>query len=129
MQYLDVNGNTEDPGFSCFPKGVPPMGAPSQIVQTPTQVIFLYQGRNTFRASPIDGRTHETRQVEDITWFGHPVRRWEGYTLVVESVGFTDETWLANPGYFHSNNMRVVVRLRRTADTPTYEVTVIDPDV
>lgn len=129
VQHLDVNGNTEDPGFSCFPQGVPRMGPPSQIVQSPTRVIFLYQNGNLFRVIPTDGRKHESRQVEDVTWLGHPVGRWEGQTLVVESVGFTDETWLANPGYFHTNNMRVTERLRREGDTLIYQATVHDPEV
>jgi len=48
---------------------------------------------------------------------------------VIDSVGFTDETWLAWQGYFHSNNMRVVERLRRDGNRLTWQVTVHDPDV
>src|SRR5947209_9378278 len=64
VQKLDQNGNTEDPSFGCMPAGVPRMGPPAKIVQTPTELIFLHvsggaQGwGDTFRVIPMDGRPH-----------------------------------------------------------------------
>jgi hypothetical protein len=129
VQYLDENGNNEDPGSRCYPTGVPRMGAPSKIVQTPTEMIFLYQARNAFRVIPIDGRPHDPINSLDQTWMGDSIGRWEGDTLVVDVVGLTGETWLAWPGYFHSNNMHVVERLTREGNTLRWQATVEDPDV
>ena len=129
VQYLDTHGNLEDPEWKCRPPGLPRMGPPNKIVQTATEVIFLYQNHNTFRVIPIDGRPRDPIRAADTTWFGDSAGRWEGDTLVVEVVGFTDESWLGWPGWFHSNNMKVIERFRRVGDVLTWEATVEDPDV
>ena len=116
-----------DPAFYCKPEGVPRMGAPSQIVQTPGQVVFLYEGRNTFRVIPTDGRTH--RDDVDPSWMGDSVGRWDGDTLVVDVTQFTDESWLGADGWFHSDAMHVVERFRREGNTLVYTATVEDPTV
>jgi hypothetical protein len=129
VQDLDVNGNFKDPDIKCYPEGLPRIGAPSKIVQTPGEVIFLYQNKNTFRVIPTDGREHDPIRSQDLTWYGDSVGKWEGDTLVIDSVGFTDESWLAWPGYFHTNKMRVVERVRREGNTLTWQATIYDPDV
>jgi hypothetical protein len=129
VQDLDVNGNLKDPEIKCYPEGIPRIGAPNKIVQTPTEIIFLYQRHNTFRVIPIDGREHDPIRSQDLTYYGDSIGKWEGDTLVIDSVGFTDESWLAWPGYFHSNNMRVVERVRREGNTLTWQATIHDPDV
>ena len=129
VQDLDVNGNMKDPEIKCYPDGIPRIGAPSKIVQTPTELILLYQNHNTFRVVPIDGRDHDPVRSQDLTYYGDSIGKWEGDTLVIDSVGFTDESWLAWPGYFHSNNMRVVETLRREGNTLTWQATVHDPQV
>lgn len=116
-----------DPAFYCKPEGVPRMGPPNQIVQTPGQVVFLYEGRNTFRVIPTDGRAH--RDDVDPSWMGDSVGRWEGDTLVVDVTQFTDESWLNADGWFHSDAMHVVERLRRDGDELVYTATVEDPVV
>jgi hypothetical protein len=131
VQDLDYNTNTKDPTWTCLPRGVPRMGPPLQIVQTAKYVIFFYQPYPTaaFRIIPVDGRGHDPVRAQDISYFGDPVGRWEGDTLVVESVGFNDDTWLANGGFFHSYDMRVTERLRREGDALHYQATVEDPTV
>ena len=129
VEFLDVNGNLEDPEIRCYPRGLPRIGPPSKIVWTPTELIFLYANKNTFRVVPIDGRGHHPIRSVDLTYYGDSVGTWEGDTLVIDSVGFTDYSWLAWPGYFHSNNMRVVERIRRDGNTLTWQATVHDPDV
>jgi hypothetical protein len=116
-----------DPAFYCKPEGVPRMGAPSQIVQTPGQVVLLYEGRNTFRVIPTDGRAH--RDDVDPSWMGDSVGRWDGDTLVVDVNQFTDESWLGADGWFHSDAMHVVERFRRDGNVLTYSATVEDPKV
>jgi hypothetical protein len=116
-----------DPAFYCKPQGVPRMGPPSQIVQTPGQVVFLYAGSNLFRVIPTDGRAH--RADADASYLGDAVGHWEGDSLVVDVTNFNDDTWLGSDGYFHTEAMHVVERLRRERDTVTYSATVEDPAV
>jgi hypothetical protein len=116
-----------DPAFYCKPQGVPRMGPPDQIAQTPGQVVFLYANRNTFRVIPTGGRGH--RDDVDPSWMGDSVGRWEGDTLVVDVRHFTDESWLDADGWFHSDQMRVTERFRRDGDVLHYSVTVEDPGV
>ena len=74
-------------------------------------------------------RPHDPINSKDQTYMGDSVCKWEGDTLVVDVTGFNDETWLAWPGYFHTNKMRVIERLRREGNLLHYQVTVEDPDV
>lgn len=129
VQYYDLNGNNEDPQFLCFPSGVPRMGPPTKIVQTPTELIFLYQQRNTFRVIYMDGRPHPPEDQWEGRWNGHSVGRWEGDTLVIDSVDFTDASWLGWPGWIHSYHMRVEERIRREGDLLHWQATVHDPEV
>ncbi len=135
VQKLDQNGNNEDPSFGCMPAGVPRMGPPAKIVQTPTEMIFLHvsggaQGwGDTFRVIPMDGRPHTPLEDLDGTWKGESLGHWEEDTLVIDTIGFNDTSWLDIGGYFHSENMRVVERLHRDGNTLTWQATVEDPDV
>lgn len=135
VQYLDMNTNTEDPLFICQPLGIPRVGPPARIVQTANDVIFLYQGSGAssqpadYRIIPTDGRKHDPVRSQDVHFYGHSVGRWDGDTLVIDSIAFNDLTWLDRGGYFHSDQMRVTERLRREGNTMTYEVTVEDPEV
>jgi hypothetical protein len=124
---LDDNEATEDPAFFCKNPGVPRLGAPSQIVQSPGQIVFLYANGNTFRVVPTDGRPH--RKNLDETYLGDSIGHWEGDTLVVDVIGFTDDTWLDIAGYFHTTALHVTERLSRQGDTLTYQSTVEDPNV
>ena len=60
---------------------------------------------------------------------GYAVGRWEGDTLVLDSISFVDTTWLARGGFFHSDQMHVVEKFTREGNTITYEVTVEDPEM
>src|SRR4051812_21976132 len=114
-----------DPAFYCKPAGVPRMGMPNQIVQTPGQLVFLYSATNVFRVIPTDGRPH--RADADPSYMGDSVGRVEGDTLVVDVTNFNDDTWLGSDGYFHSEKMHVVERLTRKGDVLTWTATVDDP--
>jgi hypothetical protein len=114
-----------DPAFYCKPQGVPRMGPPTQIVQTPGQVVFLYGANNLFRVIPTDGRPH--RADADPSYMGDSIGRVEGDTLVVDVANFNDDTWLGSDGYFHSEKMHVVERLTRKGDVINYTATVEDP--
>jgi hypothetical protein len=132
---LEDHSTRKDPAYFCKPQGIPRAGPPKQIVATPNLVIFLYQidggpgdtPGNAVRLIPTDGREH--RKDIDPLYFGDSVGHWEGDTLVVDVTKFTDDTWMAGRGYFHSRKMHVVERLTRKGDTLRYEVTVEDPTV
>jgi hypothetical protein len=129
VRYLDVNGNVEDTTFICMPAGVPRMGPPARVIQSATDVVLLYDQRNTWRVIPTDGRPHDPVNAEDQTFMGDSIGYWDGDTLVIDVVGFNDLTWLGWPGWFHSNEMRVEERFTRVGNTLHYDVTVHDPSV
>jgi hypothetical protein len=118
-----------DPGFFCKPPGVPRIGPPQKIIQTPTEVVFLYSdlAGNFWRIVPTDGRPHRTDA--DTSYFGDSVGRWEGDTLVVDVNNFNDDTWLGDNGLFHSDALHVTERLTRKGDTIFYEAIVDDSKV
>jgi hypothetical protein len=114
-----------DPAFYCKPPGVPRLGPPTQIVQTPGQVVFLYGANNLFRVIPTDGRPH--RADADPSYLGDSIGHFDGDMLVVDVTTFNDDTWLGSDGYFHSEKMHVVERLARKGDVLVYTATVEDP--
>jgi len=118
-----------DPVLRCFSPGVPRIGPPDKIVQRANEIVFLYDdvSGNFFRIVPTDGRPHR-KDVED-TSLGDAVAHWEADTLVVESTSFNDETWLTDDGAFHTKDLRVVERIKRTKDTLEWTATAYDPKV
>jgi hypothetical protein len=129
VEELSTKENKVDPTFFCRPEGVPRIGPPKQIVATPGLAVFLYQTQegNPYRVVPTDGRPHRTDL--DPSYFGDAVGHWEGPTLVVDTVGFNEDSWLGIDGYFHSTKMHVVEKFTREGDALHYEVTVDDPVV
>jgi len=123
--YLDPDWNNVD--------GVPRMGAPNEIFQTPTQVVFLYQAGNMFRVIPTDCRQWDPVEKYDQTSMGLAVGCFlDDGTLVVKSTGFSDGTWLDWAGYIHSDQMTVTETFKVTPDAKgnpqlNYNVLVEDP--
>ena len=121
----------DDPTAQCLPGGVPRsvmLGLfPQQFVQTPKQIVILYEYMHTFRVIPIDAK-----HPDDIipSYMGNSVAHWEGDTLVVDAIGFNDKTWLAGTGTFHSDALHITERYTRVdKDRIDYEVTMEDPKV
>jgi hypothetical protein len=135
VQFLDMNTNREDPIFACQPLGVPRVGPPARILQTANDVVFLYAsgGASTqpaeYRTIPTDGRKFDPVRSQDVYFYGLSVGRWEGDTLVIESIAFNDLTWLDKGGLFHSDQMKVTERFTREGNFLNYAVTVEDPVV
>lgn len=129
VKELEKNQVQYDPVLRCMPPGVPRIGPPDKIVQTPGQVVFLYDDVSGafYRIIPTDGRGHR-KDVEE-AYLGDSVGRWEGDTLVVEAVGFNEDTWLTDDGAFHTAGLRVTERLRRVGDTIEYQAVAEDPAV
>ena len=133
---LDQWTNKYDPVMTCLPLGLPRQGPPARIFHTDTDITMLYRagvdgagGYAEHRMVAIDGKPHNPQRPNNYTYFGYTVGRWEGDTLVLDSIGFSDETWLGRGGYFHSDKMRVVEKFTRTGNQMLYEVTVEDPEV
>jgi hypothetical protein len=133
---LDQWTNRDDPVMTCLPLGIPRHGPPARIFHTDADITMFYRGGldggggyPDFRMIPIDGRPHDPERAFEYTYMGYTVARWEGDTLVLDSIGFTDETWLGRGGKFHSDQMRVIEKLTRTGNDILYEVTVEDPVV
>ena len=118
-----------DPVFQCFPPGVPRIylfNFPVQIIQIPGQVLMLFEYDHFVRRIYTDGRAHDADQGP--LWMGDSTGKWEGDTLVVDTVNFNDKTMIDRVGRPHSDALHVVERIRRI-DPKFMEVafTVDDP--
>ena len=136
VQQLDEWTNKEDPVMTCQPLGIPRQGPPRRIYQTAKDITLAYGmygdaggGNSEFRIIPTDGRKHDPKKAIEATYMGYTVGHWEGDTLVLDSISFTDTTWLGRGGYFHSVDLHVVERFTRKGDEILYEVIVEDPQV
>ncbi|HEY7388751.1 MAG TPA: hypothetical protein VH640_09585 [Bryobacteraceae bacterium] len=103
-----------DPEKQCLPNGVVRIEPlPYKIVQTPKLVVLLSEGNtHSYRRFFLDGRPHDL-DLEPNTWNGNSIGHWEGDTLVVDSVGFNDKSWLDSTGKPHSEALHVIERYSR----------------
>jgi hypothetical protein len=109
-----ANNAKDSPGAHCLPRGITNAGAlfPYRLVQTPTLLVMLFEDDNpSHRQVFLDGRGHPKEM--DPKWMGHSVGHWEGDTLVVDTVGFDDRSWITAQGHPHTEKMHVVERFRR----------------
>jgi hypothetical protein len=85
---------------------------PARIIQTPGVVAILYDDL-TYRQIFLDGR--ELPKDPNPSWMGYSIGHWDGDTLVVESSGFNDRTWLDMGGHPHTEALKMTERFRRTS--------------
>ena len=119
-----------DPIRKCYMPGVPRatyMPFPFEITQTPKHIGIAYEFAHATRTIFLDGTPH----MEDLDfWMGDGRGRWEGDTLVIDTVSLGDQTWFDQAGNFHSDALKVTERLTPTdANHIDYEVTIEDPKV
>ena len=129
VKELDEHQVEKDPAWYCQPPGFPRIGPPQKIVQTPKELVFLYDdlSGNFFRVVRMNA-AHRT-DIEPSA-HGDSVGRWEGDTLVVDVTGMNDSTWFDRSGNFHSDAVHVVERYTRTApDVISYQATIEDATV
>jgi hypothetical protein len=90
-------------------------------------MFFLFEGNiHSYRQIFMDGRAHPADP--DPTWYGHSVAKWEGDTLVIDSVGFNDRFWFDFAGHPHTEKLHVIERYQRPDfDRLEYEIVVDDP--
>jgi len=121
--------DSQDPLLNCLPPGVPRIMIipfPMQIIQIPGDVVMLFEYDHHIRHIHMDGRAHPKEL--DLTWMGDSIGWWEGDTLVVDTAGLNDRTWLDQVGHPHSDALHVVERIRRTnRDTLQDDLTIDDP--
>jgi len=109
---------SNDPMPGCDPQGFPRIVLhnfrTSRIIQTPENVVILYEFNKKWRTIWTDGR-QLPKEIEEPRWWGYSVGRWvDDYTFVAESTGFDERTWLDNAGRPHSDAMRVREEYKRT---------------
>jgi hypothetical protein len=120
---------TNDPVYKCFPPGTPRIyfhPFPMEIIQTPGRVLMFFEYDHLVRQIYTDGRPH--RDDLPASWLGDSTGRWEGDTLVVETVNFNDQTWIDRRGVPHSDQLKVTERIRRIdAKSLQVDITIEDP--
>ena len=122
---------TEDPESKCYLPGVPRstyLPFPFQILQTPGQVTILYEYAHAIRYIYANGTPHPRGPIE--WWMGDSRGKWDGDTLVVDTVHFNADTWFDKAGNHHSEALHVVERFSFIdRNHLNYEVTIEDPQV
>jgi hypothetical protein len=125
------NRATADPETKGYLPGVPRimfMPFPFQILQTPDQIVMVFEYDRGVRNIYTNGTPHPRGPLN--WWLGDSRGRWEANTLVVDVVYFTDQTWFDRAGNFHSDALHLVERFTPAGpDHINYEVTVEDPNV
>lgn len=131
QRYKTVD-HMKDPSNWCAPTGffraLQTAIMPFQIVQNPDVTMIGMEYHYHFRLIYTDGRKHPDDIYDYPEWMGHSVGKWEGSTLVVETIGFNDLTWLDTPGLEHSVKLRTTERFQKTDPKRIkWTVTIDDP--
>jgi hypothetical protein len=125
----DYVNPTTGKDVGCLPPGVPRIYIQPflfEIVETPGRVIQLFEFDHHMRQIFTDGRQHP--KDPDLTWMGHSIGRYEGDTLVIDTIGFNDKTWIDRGGLPHSDQLHVIERIRRpSSDALEINITIDDP--
>ena len=117
--YNKSNAVAYDPQGFCLPPGGPrSMGTPypSEIIQDRDRgrIIIIFEGgAHVWREIHMDGRPLPDREGLNPTYFGYSVGRYEGDTLVVETTGFNEKTWLNFNGTMHTDELHTIERFSR----------------
>jgi hypothetical protein len=124
-------GETNDPVVTCDPQGIPREDLyelrTTQILQTPLNVVVLYEFGKIWRVVWTDGR--DLPKDPEPRWFGYSVGKWsDNYTFVVQTSGTDARTWVDRAGRPHSSDLRVEELFHRVDhDTLELTVTIDDP--
>ena len=129
---MESRQSKDDPEANCLPTGVPRIAPyPWRIVTTRDDKVmyFLFEGNiHSYRQIFMDGRPHPAPADLDPTWYGHSIGRWDGDTLVIDTVGFNDRFWFDFRGHPHTEKLHTIERYTRTdMNTLVNEVTIDDP--
>jgi hypothetical protein len=133
---LDRNGAIGNaPWYTCNPMGFPRLlndDEPMELITLPNRVLQLFQWEHRTRVLWTDGRVLPSGQnLENLgpAWYGHSVGKWEGNTLVVNTVGLEERAWLDNDGNPKSFHARIEETWRRVdSNTLELQLTLYDPE-
>jgi hypothetical protein len=103
------------------------MPMPFEIIQTPKQVVILYEAFRAFRNIPIDGRKQPGETLP--SFMGDSTGRWDGDTLVVDVKNFNGKIWGPGAMRITSDALHVVERYTHNGNTVSYEATIEDSKV
>ena len=123
----------DDPTALCLPDGMPREALspyPTQILQPAGYVVILYEYEHFVRVIPTNKKEHDPDT--ELTWMGDAIGRWEGDTLVVDTIGLKEWALDAShkPQHYHSDALHLVERFKRTDEkTIAYELTIDDPKI
>jgi hypothetical protein len=124
---------SHDPTSFCMPFGTPrnmlQSQYPLQIVQTPQRLVMVLQpdlSNAEVRRVPLDGKLPDDPQP---SWFGTSRGRWDGSTLVIETIGLREDSLLSGDGLPHSAQLRVIERLSIVQDPGRGKVLVDDMEL
>jgi len=122
----------DNPSAQCLPQGIVRADVlsynPFKIIQTPGVLAVLYEVDNMFRQIYTDGR--KLPADPQPSWMGYSVGKWDGDTLVVDSAGFNDRSWLDAFGHPHSEHLRIQERFhRRDFGHMDLQLTIDDPQM
>ncbi len=109
-----ADGTRPDPTLFCLPWGMPVNNLVAEVVkfvQAPRELIAIYEVDNSYRQIYLDGRP--LPKDPNPSWMGYSTGHWEGETLVVESEGFNDRTWLDMSGHSHGEMLHLTERYHR----------------
>jgi hypothetical protein len=123
------DGLRATPTLSCLPAGIPVNNLVLEVVkfiQSPDEIVVLHELDGTYRQIYLDGRP--LPQDPNPSWLGYSTGHWEGNTLVVETAGFNDKSWLDSSGHGHSEALHLTERYtRRDYGHMDVEMTFNDP--
>lgn len=138
LLYEARNGDPrhDEPRAMCLPAGFPSgmlYILPIQIVQNAKNIVIIPELQRAARIIPTDGREHRTG-IEP-TYYGDSVGKWEGDTLVIDSVNF--KRWILDDYHYtdptktrwHSDALHTIERLTRVGDKLRYQITIDDPKI
>lgn len=124
----------DDPVNRCLPPGGPRQFQQPQGVQFVEQrevgriLVLLGGGNRNWRIIHTDGRPIGESAEAVPSYYGSSVGKWDGDTLVVDSVGYNERFWMGSNGVPHTEALHLTERFRRPVfDTLSYQVTIDDP--
>jgi hypothetical protein len=125
-----ADNSKDNPDAHCLPMGLMQFHEhpqPRKIIQTPKEVVIMYEANYGLRQIYLDGRTLPGNDP-DPWWFGYSIGHWDGDTLVVETSGYRDDVWLDVWGTPMTSDARTIERFRRpNFGSMQIDVTIDDP--
>jgi hypothetical protein len=127
---VELYGNAN---VRCLPPGTPGMMTENpyaiRFLTKPGLFVHLIENNNRWRVVHTDGRPHKPKEEQEPLFNGDMVGRWEGDTLVIDTVSIDERTWIRD-GWFHSDELHVIERFRRPSmNFIEHQFTIEDPKV